>query len=271
MARFLIVPQWQGSSSARAMQLVDGAEAIAGDLPRAACTMIEVPAEAGEDLGTGVRRLSTLRRVRELVEEAVRHAEEPLIVVGGDCGVAAGAVAATAGDDLAVVWMDAHADLNSPESSLSGAFHGMVLRAILGEGPEGLALPAGAVTPARVVLVGTRDLDPAEAAFVEEAGIRMLPTDALDDPAQLVAAVAATGARRIHIHIDLDVLDPSAITGIGFPVPFGADPVALVAALRALREAFPVAGATITEFAPASPADAASDLGTILRLVGALA
>lgn len=270
MTRFVIVPQWQGSSSARAMQLIDGAEAIAGDLPRAACSTVEVPAEAGEDLGTRVRRFSTLWRVRELVEEAVGAAGEPVIVVGGDCGVAAGAVAAIAAEDLAVVWLDAHADLHSPETSMSGAFHGMVLRAILGDGPERLALPVGAVTPDRVVLVGTRDQDPAEASFVAENGIRVLPASAFDDPAQIVAAVAATGARRVYIHVDLDVLDPGAVTGIGFPVPFGAEPAALVATLKALRAALPLAGATITEFAPATPADAVEDMGTILRIIGAL-
>lgn len=270
MTRFVIVPQWQGSSSARAMQLIDGAEAIAGDLPRASCSTVDVPAEAGEDLGTRVRRFSTLRRVRELVQDAVGGAEEPVIVVGGDCGVAAGAVAATAAADLAVIWLDAHADLNSPGTSPTGAFHGMVLRAILGDGAEGLALPVGAVTPDRVVLVGTRDRDPDEASFIAETGIRMLPVSACDDPAGIVAAVAATGARRIHVHVDLDVLDPGAVTGLGFPVPFGVQPAALVATLKALRAAFPLASATITEFAPATPSDAVEDMGTILRIVGAL-
>ncbi|MCR2828112.1 arginase family protein, partial [Microbacterium sp. zg.Y909] len=60
MTRFIVVPQWQGSPSARAMLLVDGAEAIEGDLPRAACTRVDVPLEAGESLDTGVHRLSAL-------------------------------------------------------------------------------------------------------------------------------------------------------------------------------------------------------------------
>ncbi|MGN6126684.1 MAG: arginase family protein, partial [Humibacter sp.] len=58
--RFLIVPQWQGSSSSRAMQLIDGATAIAGDLPASATTFVDVPMEAGESLGTGVHRLSSI-------------------------------------------------------------------------------------------------------------------------------------------------------------------------------------------------------------------
>jgi arginase len=62
MVRFLVIPQWQGSPAPRAMLLTDGASAISGDLPRAATTVLDVPVEAGESLGTGVRRLSALLR-----------------------------------------------------------------------------------------------------------------------------------------------------------------------------------------------------------------
>jgi arginase len=106
MSRFVVVPQWQGSGSSRAMQLVDGAAAIAGDLPRASCTPLKVPLEAGESLGSGVRRLSSLVRVREALERELADVSEPTIVVGGDCGVALGAVSAIASSDLALVWFD---------------------------------------------------------------------------------------------------------------------------------------------------------------------
>lgn len=271
MARFVIVPQWQGSSSSRAMQLVDGTTAIAGDLPRSACTFVEVPAEAGESLGTNVRRLSTLLRTRELVQQAVATDSEPAIVIGGDCGVSVGAVAAVAKPDLAVVWLDAHADMNTPESSPSGAFTGMVLRAILGEGADGMTLPVGAITPDRIVLVGTRDLDAAEEDYISQVGIRMLGVDSMAEPESIVAAVASTGASRIFLHIDLDVLDPGIVAGLAFPVPFGAQPPDLIATIKALRARFPLAGAAITEFSPSSADAAVDDLGTILRVVGALA
>ena len=91
-----------------------------------------------------------------------------------------------------------------------------------------------------------------------------------EQPDALVAAVRATGATRVYVHVDLDVLDPAAITGIGFPTPFGVALADLVAAIGRLRGEFPLAGATITEFAPSSPDAAVDDLGTILRIVGAL-
>lgn len=271
MARFVIVPQWQGSGSTRAMRLIDGAEAIAADLPASACTRLEVPVEAGESLGTGIRRASSLQRVRTLVRDAVAGHDEPVIVVGGDCAVSLGAVEAVADDDLAVVWLDAHPDLHTPETSPSGAFHGMVLRAVLGEGADGMRLAGGVIEPRRVVLAGTREIEDAEQAYIERVGIRVVPPSRLADPAALADAVAATGASRVFLHVDLDVFDPGQFGGVSFPVPFGPDAAALIAAVRSLRERFPLAGATVAEFAPPAASEAIEDMPTILRLLGALA
>ncbi|MCM3779235.1 arginase family protein [Microbacterium hydrocarbonoxydans] len=267
MVRFLVVPQWQGSPAARAMLLVDGASAIAGDLPRAATTVLDVPVEAGEALGTGVRRLSALRRTRELVAESMTT---DTVVIGGDCSVTVAALDALPGGtgDLAVVWCDAHGDLHSPETSPSGAFSGMALRAVLGEGEPQLALSPG-IPRDRVVAVGMRNLDDAEIPVLD--GLRRLSVNDLDHRDALADAVAATGASRVWVHIDVDVLDPSEMSGVTDAAPFGVAPGILSASIRALRERVPLAGATIAGFAPRSPADAVDDLGALLRLVGAVA
>lgn len=270
MARFIVAPQWQGSSSSRAMQLIDGAEAIAGDLPRTSTTVLAAPTEAGDAQGTRIHRLSALVRMRERIEEAVRSADDPAIVIGGDCGVALGAVSAVAGDDLAVVWIDAHADLHTPDSSPSGAFHGMVLRAVVGEGEALHRLEPGLV-PSRLILAGTRALDAEEQRFITGHDVRVIAPADLADPDVLADAVLATGAARVYVHVDLDVLDPSEMTGVALAEPFGARTADVVASIRRLRERLPLAGATLTEFSPAPPAAAVDDLGTILRLIGALA
>lgn len=271
MTRFVVVPQWQGSPSARAMQLIDGANAIAGDLPRTATTILDVPLEAGESLGTGVHRLSTLLRTRALIDEALAGRTEPVLVIGGDCGVAVGAIAhAAAGADIAVLWLDAHPDLHTPESSESGAFGGMALRAVLGESAEGLGLTPG-VPAERVVLAGARSYDDAEEGFAEESGLTVVPAERLADAGFLADAVAATGAAGVYVHIDLDVLDPAEIAGVTSAQPFGVSVADLVASIAAVRARVPIVGASITGFSPASPAAAIDDLGAILRIVGALA
>lgn len=265
MARFLVVAQWQGSPSARAMLLVDGASAIAGDLPRNATTVLDIPLEAGESLGTGVHRLSSLQRIRAMVAENV-HADT--IVIGGDCSVSVAALDAVDRSDLAVVWCDAHPDLHTDQTSPSGAFSGMALRAVLGEGEPQLALSPG-LPAERVVVVGSRVIDDAEQDPL--ARLTQLSVTDLDDPEALADAVEATGASRVWVHIDVDVLDPTEIAGVSTAAPFGATASALAAAIRAMRARVPLAGATISGFAPRSPIDAVDDLGPILRLVGSVA
>jgi len=273
-ATFVVVPMWQGSVSSRAMSHADGAAAIRGDLPAAATVVVDVPVEAGDALGTGVRRYSALRRVRELTEEALAAVPDWALTVGGDCSASLAAVAHASrrtGGDLAVLWLDAHPDLNTPETSPSGGFGGMTLRAIAGEGADGLALDADTrVPPAQLVLGGIRAIDDEEQRFIDEHDVTVLTVEDLSDPTMVIAALQDTGASQVFVHIDLDVLDPSALAGLSYPMPFGIDVAALVALLRAIVAAFPLAGAAIAGFAPSSPEAAEDDLPAILRLVAAL-
>jgi len=277
MTRFLVVPQWQGSPSARSMTLIDGAEAIAGDLPRSVTERVDVPVEAGEALDTGIRRFSAIQRTRDLIAAALDRpggdaaaSPEHAVVIGGDCGVAVPAVAhaAASNADLAVVWFDAHADLHTPLTSPSGAFAGMALQALFGRGP---LTAEGAVPTGRIVLAGTREFDDAESEVVRAEGLRVVGVGDLAAPAALADAVVATGARSVYVHVDLDVLDPAVITGVAAPVPFGLDVPTLTAAIAALRERLPLAGASLSGFAPAHPSAVVDDMGAVLRIVGALA
>lgn len=270
MTRFLVVPQWQGSPAARAMHLVDGAEAIAGDLPRAATVRIEVPTSAGEALDTGIRRFSALSRTAAALSEGLAAHDGSFVVIGGDCGIAVPAIAYSAAhhDELGVVWFDAHGDLNTPDASPSGAFAGMALRAVIDLLP---LAGSGAVPAERVILAGARELDDAERDTISGSALTHLDVAALGDPSALADAVTATGATAVYVHVDLDVLDPAVISGVALPVPFGLSLDQLIAALGALRARVPLVGASISGFAPPSPAAAIEDLGTILRVVGALA
>ncbi|MGN6446918.1 arginase family protein [Amnibacterium sp.] len=274
-ARFVVVPQWQGSSSSRAMRLIDGAEAIRGDLPSAATLTVDVPLGAGDAVGTGVHRYSSVAAVRERLRDALDGlpAGELPVVIGGDCGVELAAVehaaasAAARGARLGLVWFDAHPDLNTPESSPSGAFCGMVLRALLGEGAEGLTA-AAPVDPHRVVLAGTRSMDDQEAAFVAASGIAVVGADAV--ASGLAAAVEALDVDELYLHVDLDVLDPGEFDGVTDPQPFGCGVAAVTAAIAAASAGRTITGAGVTMVAPASPDDVAGYQGTILRLIGAL-
>jgi len=262
MLNFVVVPQWQGSPSSRAMRLAEGAAALRGDLPPQATREVAVPLEAGDDQGTGVARFSSLQLVRERLTDALGELDGPAVVVGGDCSVSDAAVrhAVARHPGAALIWFDAQPDLNTPVSSPSGAYSGMVLRALV---------DAGAVDAGRTVLVGARSWDPEEDRFATEAGIARIAADAVD-PDALVAAVEATGADAVYLHVDLDVLDPAELRGLLEPEPFGVPATRVTAAVRALVERFPLAGATIASYAPTGEEDLAEDAPTLLRLIGAL-
>ena len=251
------------------MRLVDGADAIRGDLPSSATVTVEVPPEAGSSLGTDVHRLSSVQHVRDEVLAALRQTAGVPILIGGDCSADLGGIIhAASRADVAVVWIDAHPDLNTPETSPSGAFHGMVLRTLLGDGP-GEVVPATPIRADRVILAGARAEDEAESDYIESAGLRVLRPSELT-PESLATALRETGAASVYLHIDLDVLDPAEFECVGFPEPFGISVADLIELISAARATLPLAGAAITEFSPASVDSATSDLPTILRIVGAL-
>lgn len=273
-AKFVVVPQWQGSASSRSMRLIDGAEAIRGDLPSSATTTVEIPLGAGDAVDTGVHRYSTLAVVRERLSMALQNldpADTP-IVVGGDCGVELAAVehaagiARAAGDRLGLVWFDANPDLHTPDSSPSGAFCGMVLRALLGDGAPGLVAEQ-AVAPGDVVLIGTRSEDDGEAAYLASTPIRMVRAEELD---QVADAVDALDCDRVYVHIDLDVLDPGEFAGLTDPQPFGVSLADLTKAITDAVGSRRLGGAGIAMFAPATPAAANPDLPAVLRILSAL-
>jgi len=259
--RYLVVPQWQGSASDRAMCLADGAEAIAGDLPESATTRIEAPLEAGDAEGTGILRYSSLRLVRERVARALEGEAAPVVAIGGDASVSHPGVAHAAARDggLAVVWLDAHADALDVAASGTGAFAGMTARALVDDG-----LVAGS----RLVLAGTRAWEDAEREWAEEEGVAVVPVDRIAEG--LAEAVTATGARSVYLHVGLDVLDPAVLEAVPYAEPFGASLDALLAGIRAVLARAAFAGATITGFAPRSIDDAADDLPTVLRILAAL-
>ncbi len=232
------VPQRQGALSARAADLPDGCLALAdlaGHVLGLPVHHIRQTRELSE-VDAGIANRAVLTGPNRAAQLAALEAPAgPVLTIGGDCGVelvAIGVARFRHGPELEVAWFDAHPDLNTAESSPSGAFHGMVLRSLLGEGdPEFAAEPA--LEPGRVALVGTRAFDAAEREVVERGLV-------VED----VAALGTGG--KLYVHLDLDVLDPGEFGGVNYPEPGGLSIGALVGALDALA-GFEVVGAGITE------------------------
>ena len=173
--------------------------------------------------------LETCARIADEVER-VREVGLVPLVLGGDHSIAIGTLSGLAAPAGAggVLWLDAHGDLNTPETTPTGNVHGMPLAAALGLcgasfGRDGLRLPA--VEPSRVALVGVRSLDPGEKAAVKDLGIAVYTISDLDrrgiEPVVEEALARITGGAFVHVSIDLDVVDPEVAPGVGDPVRGG--------------------------------------------------
>jgi arginase len=169
--------------------------------------------------------LDTCARISTEVEQVREEGFVPL-VLGGDHSIAIGTLSGLAASGPGgVLWLDAHGDLNTPETTPSGNVHGMPLAAALGLcggkfAKAGLRLPA--VDPERVALVGVRSLDPGEQALVRELGISVYTISDLDrrgvEPVVEEALARVSGASFVHVSVDLDVVDPEFAPGVGDPV-----------------------------------------------------
>ena len=172
---------------------------------------------------------ATCEHVAELVVRALEEGYRPL-VLGGDHSVALGSLGGLARfhGPGGVLWIDAHGDLNRPETSPTGNVHGMVLAAVLGLGGPGFesdAWPLPAVDPSRVALVGVRQLDASEKELLRELGATVFPMSELDrigvERAVRESLTRIAGPGFVHVSLDLDVLDPEVAPGVGTPVRGG--------------------------------------------------
>ncbi|RJQ85333.1 arginase family protein [Amycolatopsis panacis] len=253
------VPQWQGAIGPRARGLIDGCLALselAGHvLGRPVHHVRQDPAPSGVVAGIA-NRTSLTGPNRQSHLAALEAREGPVLTIGGDCGVELIPVSVARfryGSGLGIAWFDAHADLNTADSSPSGAFHGMVLRSLFGEGDEEFAADP-ALVPGRVVLSGTRVLDPAEEQAIA-AGLAVQDDD-------VAGALRSAGADQVYLHLDLDVLDPAEFGGLNCPEPGGHTIGELVEAIDELS-GMDVVGAGITECASA-------EVGTLEPILAAV-
>lgn len=176
----------------------------------------------------------TCKGLAEMVRKTLDEDMVPL-VLGGDHSIAAGTVAGAASHfqkkskRIGVVWLDAHGDMNTPESSPSGNVHGMPLASIMGYGPPQLTELAGAkpmVEPHNVALVGIRELDSKERRLMKDSGVRVFTMRDIDERGMrevMAEALRFAGddTAGIAVSLDMDFVDPTDAPGVGTPVRGG--------------------------------------------------
>jgi arginase len=176
----------------------------------------------------------TCTRLAVMVEKALYEGSAPL-VLGGDHSAAMGTIAGVARhfrkrkQRIGVIWVDAHADMNTPETSPSGNVHGMPLACTIGLGPPELVRLGGfapKVRAANVALVGVRDVDQLERPYVRQSGVRAFTMRDIDERGMRAVMseatrIASDGTAGFHLSLDMDVLDPAEAPGVGTPVRGG--------------------------------------------------
>lgn len=182
---------------------------------------------------------STLKYLDQIVDAANRLAEKVRtvgadvipIILGGDHSISLGSITGSvqAHGDMAVLWVDAHGDFNSKETSPSGNIHGMVLAALTGVGDPRLTSIGGfspKIIPSRIAVVGARSLDAGEKRLLHELGVHVYTMYDIDRHglSHIVEEALSTIIKdnvTLHVSFDIDVVDPHEAPGVGTPVPGG--------------------------------------------------
>jgi arginase len=200
-----------------------------------------IPVKQPEEMPVGEKRAKymaeiaeTCKDLAEIVQKCLEEDFVPL-VLGGDHSIAAGAVTGVAAHfrkekkQIGYIWLDAHGDMNTPESSPSGNVHGMPLAAVMGYGAPELVDLLGfkpKVEPQNIVLVGVRDLDLQERRLVKKSGVRVFTMRDIDERGmrEVMADAlkyATDDTDGIAVSLDMDFVDPSDAPGVGTPVRGG--------------------------------------------------
>jgi arginase len=194
-----------------------------------------------EEMPVGEKRAKYLQEIAETCLDIAKTVEKSLgegflpLVLGGDHSIAAGVAAGVASHyrkekkQIGYIWLDAHGDMNTPESSPSGNVHGMPLAAIMGYGPTELVDLMGftpKAEPGNIVIVGARDLDAQERKIVKKSGIHVFTMRDIDERGmrEVMADAlkhAMDDTAGVAVSLDMDFVDPSDAPGVGTPVRGG--------------------------------------------------
>ncbi|HJV94100.1 MAG TPA: arginase [Azonexus sp.] len=217
-------------------------------------------APEGPGMSAAGRIAGLCRQLADEVALALRAGEFPL-VIGGDHSVAIGTwsgVARVAGAPVGLLWIDAHLDSHTPETTYSGAIHGMPLACLLGRGDKRLlniGLPGLQVSAAHTVVLGPRSYEPEEIDFLQQMGVRIIDSEeilgrgfaaCLDE----AAAIVGGAPNGFGVTLDLDAIDPGLAPGVGSPEPEGLWDGDVLAAVRRLSALPGLRALEIVEYNP---------------------
>lgn len=270
----LFFPQWQGAG--RTSELLKGALELKEKYIKGHNFIgIEVGEEDNTEIENDILGYEAiLQQLKNARTAIAAEAPDRIFTVGGGCDVEILPVSylnEMLNGDLSVLWIDAHGDLNTPESSPSKCFHGMPLRVLLGEGnPNIIGTAFSALQPAQLVMIGQRDLDEPEQAYIETNGIPVIKAEEVNAGVEhVVDLIRKKGSNNVYIHIDLDALDYDEFPYVMVPAPGGLKAERLLELLNRLKAEFHIAGLSLLEYTSSEEPEI-SVLTDIIRIGTAL-
>lgn len=249
----LFFPQWQGAGKTK--ELLKGARDIKEKyMDTEKFFEVLVDEEENNQVENDILGYHTLLQQLKAANSIInKEIPDCIFTVGGGCDVEIIPVSYLnykLSGDLTVLWLDAHGDLNTPESSPSKNFHGMPLRTLLGDGNRQMIQMAfSQLKPAQLLMVGQRDLDEPEERYVKEKKVSMLDAEEFAlNPNGVIEEIGLKGSKNLYVHIDLDVLDFEEFPYVMVPSPGGIKSTILLDLLRNLTEHFNVVGLSLLEY-----------------------
>jgi arginase len=239
---------------------------LAARLQRLGCTIrdcgnVEIPVRDTLPEEGGMAYLPAVVRACESIykagTETIASGDVPLFLGGDHSITVATYTAASDRERTGLIWIDAHGDFNTPESSPTGNLHGMPLAALLGRGAPrlvDLGRPGPKVDPADVVLVGVRDLDPEERVALKESGINVYTMREIDKrgigPVTEELVERLRHLSRVHVSLDMDSLDPREAPGVGTPEAGGLNYREAHLLMEVIAESLQVGSLDVVEINP---------------------
>ena len=254
----LINPQWQGGAEIAALAGTREIEELyIKDAP-----FLRVPLSGGADDMETEHNIVGYRVIEQQTHAALAILRESgadrVFTVGGSCDADVASILyfnEVYNGDLAVLWLDAHGDINAPAESASHLFFGMPVRMLLGDcGGAFAGLDYKPLVPRQFINAGGRALDAAESSFMQLHRIPVIPALVTDLQDAVMQAVARTGKGHIYVHLDLDVLDPAEFPFTPVPVEAGLPLKELLPLLTALKQKTELTGFGIFEYIPSGAA-----------------
>jgi arginase len=244
----IAIPQWQGSASGRGSYhgSLYMAEYLKSDY------IVDVYLHSITKRNEGIWYIDDIKKhLKEALEALSKSESNKVLSLGGDCSSGIGPISyinKVYNKDVLLLWLDAHANINTPDTSTTGKCNGMPLRILLGEGSSSLVnLLPSTLNTKQIVYTGLRSLDEGEKQFIVNNEIVTSPPCGKESTL-LTNLIKSKGYKNVYIHLDLDVLDPSEFNAVSYPTEGGIKFNELLFTIEKLASKFNIVGFNITEY-----------------------